>query len=111
MTGSRRTCRSCRRATRAFSRSQESPFKGYSVCVFPDALDQGPNIEIGYLPGQLQWLVADLLRKQGLTVVNEDMTGQTRQNRKLLTGDSPLASNALGLLAADAPLEAAQAKV
>ncbi|SEB27065.1 MULTISPECIES: glyoxalase III HchA [unclassified Mycobacterium] len=79
-----------------------SPFKGYSVCVFPDALDEGPNLEIGYLPGHLRWLVADLLAKQGLTIVNEDMTGKVHQDRKLLTGDSPLASNNLGILAADA---------
>lgn len=85
---------------------KESPLKGYSVCVFPDALDQGPNIEIGYLPGRLQWLVADLLSKQGLIVLNDDMTGKTHRDRNLLTGDSPLASNALGLLAADALLEA-----
>jgi molecular chaperone Hsp31 and glyoxalase 3 len=89
---------------------QESPFKGYSACVFPDALDQGPNIDIGYLPGHLPWLVADLLSKQGLTVLNDDMTGQTHQDRKLLTGDSPLASNKLGLLATDALLEAITAK-
>ena len=55
---------------------EESPFKGYSVCVFPDALDQGPNIDIGYLPGHLQWLVADLLDKQGLTILNDDMTAR-----------------------------------
>lgn len=86
----------------------ESPFKGYSVCVFPDALDQGPNIEIDYLPGHLQWLVADLLGKQGLTILNDDMTGKVHQDRKLLTGDSPLASNGLGLLAADVLVEAVQ---
>ncbi|MBU8816322.1 protein deglycase HchA [Mycolicibacterium goodii] len=86
----------------------ESPFKGYSVCVFPDALDQGPNIEIGYLPGHLQWLVADLLGEQGLTILNDDMTGKVHQDRKLLTGDSPLASNGLGLLAADVLVEAVQ---
>ncbi|QUH01843.1 protein deglycase HchA [Saccharopolyspora erythraea] len=88
----------------------ESPFKGYSVCVFPDALDTGPNIDIGYLPGRLRWLVADLLSKQGVTVVNEKMTGQVHQDGKLLTGDSPLASNGLGRLAADALVEAVQAK-
>ncbi|SPZ97782.1 Chaperone protein hchA [Staphylococcus aureus] len=33
---------------------------------FPDSLDEGANIEIGYLPGRLKWLVADLLTKQGL---------------------------------------------
>ncbi|MFH9402609.1 glyoxalase III HchA [Streptomyces sp. NPDC017638] len=85
----------------------ESPFKGYSVCVFPDALDEGPNLEIGYLPGRLPWLVADLLSKQGLDVINDDMTGKIHQDRRLLTGDSPLASHKLGLLAADALLEAA----
>jgi molecular chaperone Hsp31 and glyoxalase 3 len=87
---------------------KESPFKGYSACVFPDALDQGPNVEIGYLPGHLQWLVADLLDKQGVTVLNDDMTGQVHQDRTLLTGDSPLASNNLGLLAADVLVKAVQ---
>ncbi|WP_028357850.1 glyoxalase III HchA [Brackiella oedipodis] len=85
---------------------QESPFKGYSVCVFPDALDEGANLDIGYLPGRLQWLVADLLTQQGLKVVNDKMTGQTHKDRKLLTGDSPLASNALGILAAEELLNA-----
>jgi molecular chaperone Hsp31 and glyoxalase 3 len=36
------------------------------------------------------------------------MTGKTHQDRKLLTGDSPLASHRLGLLAADALVEAAR---
>jgi molecular chaperone Hsp31 and glyoxalase 3 len=54
----------------------------------------------------LRWLVADLLRKQGLTVVNDDMTGRVHRDRKLLSGDSPLASHKLGLLAADALIEA-----
>ncbi|GEQ06646.1 protein deglycase HchA [Staphylococcus gallinarum] len=80
---------------------EESPFKGYSVCVFPDALDEGANLDIGYLPGRLKWLVADLLSKSGLHIVNNEITGMTHQDRNLLTGDSPLASNALGLLAAD----------
>ncbi|WP_255624245.1 glyoxalase III HchA [Pseudonocardia sp. ICBG1034] len=79
-----------------------SPLAGYSVCVFPDALDQGPNIEIGYLPGRMRWFVAEELQKQGLTVVNTEMTGQVHRDRKLLTGDSPLASNALGRLAVEA---------
>lgn len=88
----------------------ESPFRGYSACVFPDALDQGPNIDIGYLPDQLQWLVADRLSKEGMTVVNEDMSGKVHQDRNLLTGDSPLASNRLGRLATDALVDAIQAK-
>ncbi|WP_205878506.1 glyoxalase III HchA [Mycobacterium camsae] len=86
--------------------NQESPFKDYSVCVFPDALDAGANIEIGYLPGRLTWLVAEELGKQGLRICNDDMTGKTHQDRKLITGDSPLAANELGRIAADALLEA-----
>ncbi|MGW4390955.1 glyoxalase III HchA [Streptomyces sp. NBC_00063] len=89
---------------------KESPFKGYSVCVFPDSLDEGPNLDIGYLPGRLQWLVAGLLREQGLNVINDDMTGKTHRDRKLLTGDSPLASNSLGLLAADALVQEVHSK-
>ncbi|MGW5044039.1 glyoxalase III HchA [Streptomyces griseoluteus] len=85
-----------------------SPFDGYSLCVFPDALDTGPNLEMGYLPGPLRWLVADLLEKQGVEVLNSGITGQTHQDRGLLTGDSPLASNALGLLSADVLVEAAK---
>ncbi|MFV8315206.1 glyoxalase III HchA [Mycobacterium sp. 23] len=85
---------------------QESPFNGYSVCVFPDALDSGANIDMGYLPGELTWLLADRLSKQGLTILNDDMTGRTYQDRRLITGDSPLAANELGRIAADALLEA-----
>ncbi|MGW4225643.1 glyoxalase III HchA [Streptomyces bauhiniae] len=86
----------------------KSPFDGYSLCVFPDALDTGANLEMGYLPGRLRWLVADLLEKQGVEVLNSEITGQTHQDRRLLTGDSPLASNALGLLSADVLVEAAK---
>ncbi|TXO16959.1 protein deglycase HchA, partial [Staphylococcus aureus] len=89
---------------------EKSPLEGYSVCVFPDSLDEGANIEIGYLPGRLKWLVADLLTKQGLKVVNDDMTGRTLKDRKLLTGDSPLASNELGKLAVNEMLNAIQNK-
>ncbi|MFD7884671.1 glyoxalase III HchA [Streptomyces bauhiniae] len=87
---------------------EKSPFDGYSLCVFPDALDTGANLEMGYLPGRLRWLVADLLEKQGVEVLNSEITGQTHQDRRLLTGDSPLASNALGLLSADVLVEAAK---
>jgi D-lactate dehydratase / protein deglycase len=79
-----------------------SPFKGCRVCVFPDSLDRGPNREIGYLPGEMKWLVADELKAHGIEVINDDMTGQVHQDRRLLTGDNPLASNALGQLAVKA---------
>ncbi|MBC9247625.1 protein deglycase HchA [Paracoccus sp. 11-3] len=82
------------------------PFKGYEVCVFPDALDKGANIDIGYMPGALPWLVGERLRALGVNVLNKDMTGAVHRDRKLLTGDSPLASNNLGKLAAKTLLEA-----
>lgn len=80
-------------------------FKGYEICVFPDALDEGANLEIGYMPGRLPWLLAEALEKNGVKVMNAGISGQTHRDRKLLTGDSPLASNALGRLAAEALLE------
>lgn len=75
-------------------------FKDYQLCVFPDALDKGANIDIGYMPGQLPWLVGENLQKLGVKILNTGITGQVHQDRKLLTGDSPLASNNLGKLAA-----------
>ncbi|BDA65381.1 glyoxalase III HchA [Actinomyces capricornis] len=79
-----------------------SLFAGYSLCAFPDALDTGANVEIGYLPGQLEWLLCQRLGEQGLTVVNDSMSGQVHRDRLLLTGDSPLAANALGRMAVEA---------
>ena len=76
-------------------------FKGYEICVFPDFLDKGPNIEIGYMPGELQWLVGENLEKLGVEILNKGITGQVHKDRKLLTGDSPLASHNLGKLAAE----------
>ena len=83
-------------------------FKGYKMCVFPDALDQGANLDISYMPGELPWLLADRLEKLGVEVVNKEMSGQCIQDRKLITGDSPLASNTLGKMAAQALLAEVQ---
>lgn len=77
------------------------PFSGYKMCVFPDALDTGANIDIGYIPGPMPWLVGERLRELGVTIVNSGITGQVHKDRRLLTGDSPLASNNLGKLVAD----------
>lgn len=79
-------------------------YKGYKICVFPDSLDTGANIDIGYIPGPMPWLVGEKLGALGVEVLNAGITGQCHQDRKLLTGDSPLASNTLGVLAADALL-------
>ena len=80
---------------------EDFPFKGYEICVFPDALDEGANVDIGYIPGKLQWLLAESLEALGVKVLNEGITGQVNKDRNVLTGDSPLASNNLGILAAD----------
>lgn len=80
------------------------PLRDYELCVFPDALDEGANVDIGYIPGHLRWLLAEALEKLGVRVLNKDITGMVHRDRKLLTGDSPLASNALGRMAAEALL-------
>ena len=36
----------------------------------------------------------------GMTLVNDDIKGSVYKDRKVLTGDSPFAANALGQLAA-----------
>lgn len=76
-------------------------FDGYEMTVFPDSLDEGANQEIGYMPGLLKWRLQESLEKEGVIVLNEGITGQVHKDRNLLTGDSPLAANALGILAAD----------
>lgn len=76
-------------------------FRGYEICVFPDSLDTGANVEIGYIPGPMPWLVGERLRALGVTILNSDITGKVHKDRRLLTGDSPLASNNLGKLAAE----------
>lgn len=87
-------------------KAENFPFKGYELCVFPDSLDEGANQDIGYMPGKLKWLVAEALTKLGAKIMNTGINGQVHQDRKLLTGDSPLASNQLGILATDALLKA-----
>lgn len=80
-------------------------YEGYKVNVFPDSLDTGTNIDIGYIPGKMPWLVGEELRKLGVIPINKEIKGDTHQDRYVLTGDSPLASNNLGKLAADVLLK------
>lgn len=82
-----------------------NPFAGYRIVVFPDSLDLGANIDIGYLPGQMPWNLGDRLRDAGVEILNSDMSGATTRDRNLLTGDSPLAANQLGKESALALLE------
>lgn len=80
-------------------------YDGYQIDVFPDSLDQGANVDIGYIPGKMAWFVGERLRKLGVTPLNKDITGATHRDRLVLTGDSPLASNNLGKLAAKTLLQ------
>lgn len=80
-------------------------FKDYKICLFPDSLDRGINVEMGYLPGPMRWVVGEKLQELGVEILNLDMTGRCHQDRKLLTGDSPLAANNLGILAAETLLK------
>ncbi len=85
-------------------------YDGYKIDVFPDSLDIGPNVDIGYIPGKMPWLVGERLRKLGITPINARISGETHQDRLVLTGDSPLASNNLGKLAAQKLIEKAAQK-
>jgi molecular chaperone Hsp31 and glyoxalase 3 len=79
-------------------------FKGYKICVFPDSIDK-KTPEIGYMPGALPWFIGEKLKDLGVEILNSDITGQTHQDRKLITGDSPFASNNVGKAAAKALLK------
>src|SRR5699024_7803539 len=83
-----------------------SPFAGYGLCAFPDAADADPNVDIGCLPGAMPWSLCSALRDQGLVLTNaDDLTGAAYHDRNLLSGDSPLAANELGKMAASALVE------
>jgi molecular chaperone Hsp31 and glyoxalase 3 len=74
------------------------PFKGHDICAFPDAVDR-QTPEIGYIPGPMPWYMGEKLTALGVRILNDDITGRCHLDRNLLTGDSPLASDAIGRLA------------
>ena len=84
---------------------EANPFSGYTIAAFPNSLDFGANIEIGYLPGEMPWDMIEALQQDGLEIVNDDMSGATMRDRNLLSGDSPLAANRLGKDSVTALLE------
>ena len=61
--------------------------------------------DIGYMPGHLTWKFGEKLKALGFEILNNGISGAVHQDRKLLTGDSPLAGNNLGKLAAEAMLK------
>ena len=76
------------------------PFAGYTITAFPTATDREIP-EVGYLPGQLTWQFGEKLQMLGVKIANSEPDESTHKDRKLLTGASPLAANALGRLAAE----------
>lgn len=84
---------------------REFIFKGYEIVAFPTAMDkQMPKI--GYLPGTMPWYFGDKLEELGVTIDNKLATGHTHQDRKLISGDGPLAANEFGKLSANELLKA-----
>ncbi len=84
-------------------------YQGYKIVAFPDAMDaQTPDI--GYMPGHLTWKFGEKLKALGFEILNTDISGRVHRDRRMLTGDSPLAGNALGKLAATALLEVVHEK-
>lgn len=82
-------------------KEEENPYKGYRMVAFPDKFDkQSPSL--GYLPGQLPWFQCEALEKEGISVINEKITGATHIDRKLISGDSPKACDELGKISVEA---------
>ena len=84
---------------------QSNIYNGYQICAFPDSID-ATTPDIGYMPGHLTWAFGAALTDLGIKIVNSDISGQVLRDRDVLTGDSPMAGNALGKLAAETLLEA-----
>ena len=79
-------------------------FKGYKMVAFPTVMDkQMPKI--GYLPGPMPWYFAEKLEDLGVTISNKLASGQTHKDRKLISGDGPLAANKFGKISAKALLK------
>ena len=79
-------------------------FKGYKMVAFPTGMDkQMPKL--GYLPGTMPWYFGEKLEDLGVTIENKLASGQTHQDRKLISGDGPLAANDFGKLSAKALLK------
>lgn len=76
------------------------PFAGYTITAFPDASDR-MTPEIGYMPGHLTWHFGEKLKALGVTIANTEPDKSTHVDRRLITGASPFAANALGRLAAE----------
>lgn len=89
------------------STSEDFFLKGYDMCAFPDEIDR-QTPAIGYIPGHMPWYIGEKLKPLGVNIINTGITGQCHQDRNLISGDSPLAADGVGRLAAQALIKAAQ---
>lgn len=80
------------------------PYAGFEMVAFPDDMDRR-SPSIGYLPGVMPWFQCEALEGQGMKILNDDITGATHVDRKLFSGDSPKACDALGKMVANALLD------
>ena len=78
-------------------------YRGYKVAVFPDSVDK-MTPKIGYMPGHMPWYFGEKLQELGVEIINKKAEGNCQQDRKLITGDGPLAANKFGIMAANALL-------
>lgn len=74
------------------------PYEGYRLVSFSDRTDR-MSPSIGFMPGQMPWMLQKTLKAAGLHVLNTSEKGATHVDRELITGDSPGAANALGVIA------------
>ncbi|HAW5064339.1 TPA: protein deglycase HchA, partial [Escherichia coli] len=61
-------------------RHSDNPLNGYSICAFPDAADK-QTPDIGYMPGHLTWYFGEELKKMGMNIINDDITGRVHKDR------------------------------
>lgn len=89
----------------AHNESPESfPYKGYQINAFPDVIDITLP-EIGYQPGEMPWFYGEKLKSLGVKFLNEGISGACHTDRKLVTGDSPLAADTFGKTCAEVILK------
>jgi len=74
-------------------------YNGYEMTAFPDAVDKQTPL-MGYMPGHLPWALGERLNSLGTTILNKKITGACHVDKKLVSGDSPLAANEFGKIAA-----------
>ena len=80
---------------------RKRPSVGLGIHVIHNKYDERVFLTLYFFPGKEEKEVGKNLAALGVKILNSDITGKVHRDRTLLTGDSPLASNALSKLAAE----------